>query len=331
MEIDRRSALLAPLAAAFAGTAAAAQTAPPSKAGDFPPGLPQPTETIDLWPGGAPGLPGNPPTEQVTERSTDHAINDRAVTGIAVPRMVVFRPRIPNGSAILITPGGGYRRVVIDREGYECARYFADRGFTCFVLFYRLPGDGWKAGPDTPLQDAQRAMRLIRSRARRYALAPERIAAMGFSAGGHVCADLATRYNAKVYQPVDDADSLTAKPFIAAPIYPVVTMSAPFAHQGSRDLLLGANAGPALEKAHSPQLNVTAQTPPCFLCAAEDDDVVPVENTVMLRTALKANKVPVETHLFANGGHGFGLRKAIGKPIEIWPTLFLNWAQTQGF
>jgi dipeptidyl aminopeptidase/acylaminoacyl peptidase len=95
--------------------------------------------------------------------------------------------------------------------------------------------------------------------------------------------------------------------------------------------LLGANAGSALEKAHSPQLNVTAETPPCFLCAAEDDDVVPVENTVMLRTALKANKVPVETHLFANGGHGFGLRKAIGKPIEIWPTLFLNWAQTQGF
>lgn len=334
MELDRRTAMIAPLAAALAAglaDTAKGQTAPPMKAGDLPPGLPQPTETIDLWPGGAPGMPAAPPTEQVSERSDDHSINDRAVTGIVAPRLVVFRPRIPNGAAIMIMPGGGYRRVVIDREGYELARHFADRGFTCFVLFYRLPGDGWKAGPNTPLQDAQRAMRLIRSKVRDYALAPERIAAMGFSAGGHLCADLATRYNAKVYDPVDAADTLTAKPFVAAPIYPVVTMIPPLAHEGSRELLVGKDAGLAVEKAHSPQLNVTADTPPCFLCAAEDDDTVPVENTVMLRAALKAKKVTVETHLFANGGHGFGLRRAIGKPIHIWPELFLNWARTQGF
>jgi len=330
MEIDRRSALIAPLAAALAAPAFA-QTAPPMKAGDLPPGLPQPTETIDLWPNGAPGMPADPPTEQVTERSPDHSVNDRAVTGITKPRLVVFRPRIPNGAAIMLMPGGGYQRVVIDREGYELARYFSDRGFTCFVLFYRLPGEGWKDAPNTPLQDAQRAMRLIRSRVRDYALAPERIAAMGFSAGGHLCADLATRYNARVYEPVDAADTLTAKPFVAAPIYPVVTMIPPLAHEGSRELLLGKNASLALEKAHSPQLNVTADTPPCFLCAAEDDPAVPVGNTVMLRAALKAHKVTVETHLFANGGHGFGLRKAIGKPVEIWPELFLNWARTQGF
>ena len=330
MEIDRRRALIAPLAAALAAPAFA-QTAPPMKAGDLPPGLPQPTETIDLWPNGAPGMPADPPTEQVTERSPDHSVNDRAVTGITKPRLVVFRPRIPNGAAIMLMPGGGYQRVVIDREGYELARYFSDRGFTCFVLFYRLPGEGWKDAPNTPLQDAQRAMRLIRSRVRDYALAPERIAAMGFSAGGHLCADLATRYNARVYEPVDAADTLTAKPFVAAPIYPVVTMIPPLAHEGSRELLLGKNASLALEKAHSPQLNVTADTPPCFLCAAEDDPAVPVGNTVMLRAALKAHKVTVETHLFANGGHGFGLRKAIGKPVEIWPELFLNWARTQGF
>lgn len=330
MEIDRRSALIAPLAAVLAAPAFA-QTAPPAKVGDFPPGLPQPTETIDLWPNGAPGMPAHPPVEQVTERSPDHSVNDRAVTGITRPRLVVFRPRIPNGAAIMLMPGGGYQRVVIDREGYELARYFSDRGFTCFVLFYRLPGEGWKDAPNTPLQDAQRAMRLIRSRVRDYALAPERIAAMGFSAGGHLCADLATRYNAHVYEPIDAADTLTAKPFVAAPIYPVVTMIPPLAHEGSRELLLGKNASLALEKAHSPQLNVTADTPPCFLCAAEDDPAVPVENTVMLRAALKAHKVIVETHLFANGGHGFGLRKAIGKPVEIWPELFLNWARTQGF
>jgi len=330
MEIDRRSALMAPLAAALAAPVFA-QTAPPAKTGDFPPGLPQPTETIDLWPNGAPGMPADPPTEQVTERSPDHSINDRAVTGITKPRLVVFRPRIPNGAAIMLMPGGGYQRVVIDREGYELARYFSDRGFTCFVLFYRLPGEGWKDAPNTPLQDAQRAMRLIRSKVRDFALAPERIAAMGFSAGGHLCADLATRYNARVYDPVDAADTLTAKPFIAAPIYPVVTMIPPLAHAGSRELLLGKNASLALEKAHSPQLNVSADTPPCFLSAAEDDPAVPIENSVMLRDSLKAHKVTVETHLFANGGHGFGLRKAIGKPVEIWPELFLNWAQTQGF
>lgn len=334
MQIDRRRALIAPLAAALAAgltDAAVAQTAPPAKVGDLPPGLPQPSETIDLWPNGAPGMPANPPTETVTERSDDHSINDRAVTGITRPRLVVFRPRVSNGAAIMISPGGGYTRVVIDREGYELARYFADRGFTCFVLFYRLPGEGWADRANVPLQDAQRAMRLIRSKVADYALAPERIAAMGFSAGGHLCADLATRYNAKVYDPVDAADTLTAKPFVAAPIYPVVTMIPPLAHQGSRDLLLGKDAGAAVEKAHSPQFNVTADTPPCFLCAAEDDPAVPVENTVMLRDALKAHKVTVETHLFANGGHGFGLRHAIGKPIHIWPELFLNWAQTQGF
>jgi len=334
MEIDRRRALIAPLAAALAGSLAepiAAQTAPPAKAGDFPPGLPQPSETIDLWPHGAPGMPANPPVETVSERSRDHSINDRAVTGIAKPRLVVFRPRLPNGAAIMIMPGGGYQRVVIDREGYELARHFAARGFTCFVLFYRLPGEGWKDPANTPLQDAQRAMRLIRARANTYALSPERVAAMGFSAGGHLCADLATRYNADVYAPVDAADTLTAKPFVAAPIYPVVSMSAPLAHMGSREKLIGKDASPALERAHSPQLNVTADTPPCFLCAAEDDPVVPVENTVILRTALKAHEVPVETHLFANGGHGFGLRGAIGKPVAIWPELFLNWARTQGF
>lgn len=334
MEFDRRTALAAPLAALLAAglaDSAVAQTAPPMKAGDMPPGLPQPTETMDLWPGGAPGMPAHPPIEVVTERSDDHSINDRAVSGTSVPRLVAFRPRIPNGAAIMIMPGGGYTRVVIDREGYELARYFAARGITCFVLFYRLPGDGWKAGPDTPLQDAQRAMRLIRSRVREYGLAPERIAAMGFSAGGHLCADLAARYNARVYEPVDDADTLTAKPFIAAPIYPVVSMTLPLAHPGSRALLVGKNASRALEDAHSPQLHMSADTPPCFLCAAEDDDTVPVANTLLLRDALKAHKVTVETHLFANGGHGFGLRKAIGKPVEIWPELFLNWARTQGF
>ncbi|WP_353204880.1 alpha/beta hydrolase [Sphingomonas sp.] len=328
--IDRRQAMLATLALGLPSVAGA-QTAPPRLAGKAPvAGLPEPDETIDLWPKGAPGQPAKALIETVDERSKDSALTDRAVYGISRPRMVVFRPRIPNGNAVLITPGGGYRWVVIDKEGYEIARWLAARGWTCFVLFYRLPGEGWAAGPDVALSDAQRAMRLIRAGARDYGIMPERVAAMGFSAGGHVCADLATRFDASTYAPVDAADALAARPDVAAPIYPVQSMRLPFAHPGSRDLLLGHNPSAALESAHSPEDIVSASTPPTFLVHAEDDSVVPVENTLRLRAALKAKGIAVETHLFTHGGHGFGLRRAAGKPVERWPELFVAWAQTQG-
>jgi acetyl esterase/lipase len=267
----------------------------------------------------------------VDERSRDGQLADRAVVGIVRPRMVVFRPRIPNGSAVMVTPGGGYARVVVDKEGYEIGRWLAARGFTVFVLFYRLPGDGWAAGPDVALADAQRAMRIIRARSRDYGVLPERVASMGFSAGGHVCGDLSTRFGAKVYDPVDAADRLSARPDISAPIYAVQSMSLPVAHAGSRELLIGKDASPALEAAHTPALNVTRATPPTFLAHAEDDPTVPVENSLQYRAALKKAGVPVETHLFTAGGHGFGLRFAAGKPAEIWPDLFIAWARTQGF
>ncbi len=264
------------------------------------------------------------------ERSPDKQLTDRAVFGISRPRLVVFRPERPNGAGLLVMPGGGYRWVVIDKEGYEIGRHLSARGFTVFVLFYRLPGEGWAAGPDVALADAQRAMRLIRHRASDFGLDPARIAAMGFSAGGHVCADLATRFAAAVYQPVDAADSISARPMLAAPIYPVVSMNPPLAHAGSRSLLLGSNATPAQEAAHSPHRNVPPDAPPMFLLHAEDDDSVPVDNSLLLHAALRARAVPVEMHLFTHGGHGFGLRKAIGKPVGIWPDLFLAWAHSQG-
>ncbi|WP_246465687.1 alpha/beta hydrolase [Novosphingobium jiangmenense] len=307
------------------------QTPPPAvPGGPLPPGLPQPAETIDLWPNGAPGQPARALIETVQERSTDRLVTDRAVFGISRPRMAVFRPDRPNGAAVLITPGGGYRWVVVDKEGYEMGRWLAARGFTAFVLFYRLPGEGWASGPDVSLSDAQRAMRLIRHRARDLAIDPERVSAMGFSAGGHLCADLATRFAANTYAPVDAADALSAKPHSAAPIYPVISMSAPDAHPGSRELLVGKSASTALEAAHSPQRNVPKDAPPFFLLHAEDDDAVPVNNTLLLRAALKAQGIRVETHLFEYGGHGFGLRKAIGKPVEVWPELWRAWARTTG-
>ncbi len=331
MTFDRRSFMAASLVSGLMTGEAIAQTAPPM-ATNKPraPGLPQPSETIDLWPKGAPGMPTKPPVETVDERSSDELVTDRAVYGITRPRMAVFRPDRPNGAAVLLTPGGGYKWVVVDKEGYEMARWLAARGFTAFVLFYRLPGEGWASGPDTPLIDAQRAMRLIRHRARDFAVDPERVAVMGFSAGGHVCASLSTRFAAGVYAPVDAADRLSAKPFCAAPIYPVVSMDPAIAHAGSRDLLLGPAPTPALEAAHSPERTVPADAPPHWLLHAEDDDAVPVENTVRLRAALKARGIPVEAHFFEHGGHGFGLRRAIGKPVEAWPDLWRAWARTKG-
>jgi acetyl esterase/lipase len=192
-------------------------------------------------------------------------------------------------------------------------------------LFYRLPAEGWRCGPDTPLIDAQRAMRLIRSRASTFQLDPKRVTAIGFSAGGHVCASLLTRFEAAVYQPVDAADRLSARPDGAAPIYPVISMSAPTAHAGSRAELIGEHASKELERKYNPALNVPPDAPPAFLLHAEDDPAVPVPNTLMLREALLAARVPVETHLYPDGGHGFGLRLSRGHSVEGWQDVLWAW------
>jgi acetyl esterase/lipase len=324
MTVDRRTLLLGTAAAGIAAKAGS-QTPPPSTPESQWLSVPDPTGTIDLWPGLPPGAPAKLPVEQVHERSKDPAFNDRYVTGIAHPRLVVFRPAKPNGGAVMITPGGGYERVVVDKEGYEIARWLVAQGVTAFVLLYRLPGDGWLSGPDTPLQDAQRAMRLIRSSAAQYRIDPKRVVAMGFSAGGHVCASLLTRFAANVYAPVDAADRLSARPNGAAPIYPVISMSAPTAHMGSRDLLIGEHASPELERKYNPALNVPADAPPTFLLQAEDDPAVPIANTLMLREGLLAAKVPVETHLYPDGGHGFGLRLSKGHSVEGWQDVLWAW------
>jgi acetyl esterase/lipase len=310
MELDRRTLMLGSLAAGVA-----AQTPVPA----------EPDTTVALWPGEAPGAPAVLPVEEVRERSADPAYNDRILLHPARPRMAVFRPARPNGAQVLIMPGGGYNWVVIDKEGFEMARWLSARGVTAHVLFYRLPQEGWAAGPDTPLADAQRAMRLIRARA-----LGEKICAIGFSAGGHVCADLVARFDTAIYAPLDAADRLTARPDAAAPIYPVVAMHGPFAHAASRANLIGTNASAALEAAHAPDRHITAAAPPCFLLHAEDDTTVPVQNTLMLRDALKAHGVATETHLFADGGHGFGLRLARGHAVEHWPELYFAWGRRQG-
>lgn len=319
MDLTRRTLVAAPLGA-LAASALPATTFPTRS-----------DERIELWPGGAPGLLENGLSERTTERSTDASAPDRAVTGIRAPRIEVFRAPKPNGAAMLVMPGGGYQRVVIDKEGYELAAWLTAQGITTFVLFYRLPAEGWREASNAPLADAQRAMRLIRHHARRWSIDPARVGAMGFSAGGHLCADLATRFDRKLYESVDAADRLDARPFVAAPIYPVVSMDPAIAHAGSRDNLIGTSPSEALVREHSPDRQVTKATPPCFLAHAEDDATVPIANTLALRAALKAAGVPVETHLFEKGGHGFGYgRRTIGLPAHAWPDLWLGWARSKG-
>ena len=319
--LSRRETLLAGMASGALGSAARAAVA-----GTWPA---FPAEQIDLWPGTPPGAPSVLPVEQVIETGNAQH-HGRMVKGIAHPRMKVFRPSKPNGAALLVTPGGGFSVIVIDVEGYQIGPWLSERGWTVFVLYYRLPGEGWANRADVPLADAQRAMRLIRSRASRYGIDPDKVGALGFSAGGHVCGDLVTRYDAKVYQPVDAADRLSARPMIGAPIYAVQSMSLPLAHAGSRDMLLGPNPTGEMQRAHSPAHNVNAATPPCFMAHAEDDTTVSVENTIEMRAALKAAGVPVETHLFAAGQHGLGLSGPAGEPARHWKEMFALWAKAQG-
>ncbi|MDG2534260.1 alpha/beta hydrolase [Sphingomonas sp. HITSZ_GF] len=323
--MDRRDLLAAAgLTGPLLPLAARAAAAPPA-------GPAKPDASFPLWPGDAPGLLDPNFRDHVVVRNPDPAFPDRAMDHILTPRLDVFRAKKPNGAAMLITPGGGYARVVVDKEGYELGTWLAERGITAFVLFYRLPGDPWKDASNVALADAQRAMRLIRHQAAKWQVDPARVGAMGFSAGGHLCADLATRFDRKVYAPVDAADALDPRPMLAAPIYPVVSMDPAFAHMGSRTQLIGKDADAATAAEHSPERQVGPHTPPCFLCHAEDDATVPVQNTLALRAALKAAKVPVETHLFEVGGHGFGWgRLTQGKPAHAWPELFLAWARGHG-
>jgi acetyl esterase/lipase len=256
---------------------------------------------------------------------------DRFVDQVGRPTLSRYRPENPDGSAVILAPGGGYVREYLDREAGETAQYLAARGVTAFVLRYRLPGEGWQDRPNVPLQDAQRAMRLVRAGAARFGLDPLRVGFMGFSAGGHVSASLATRFGAKVYDAVDGADAIDARPAFCGLLYPVVTMGAG-AHIGSRDHLLGPDPSPDQIAAYSCEKHVSGDAPPAFLCLAADDPLVPpLENSLAMFAAVRAAKVPTEMHVFEEGGHGFGIARMAGKPGAVWPDLFMRWGAAHGF
>ena len=287
-------------------------------------------ETIQLWPGKAPGTPGRLPVGKVAQQSKNPGFNDRWLSGIDRATLMVRRAASPNGTAVLLVPGGGYGFLAIDNEGEEQARWLTARGVTCFILSYRLPGEGWADRALVPLQDAQRAMRVIRARAATYGVDPKRVAALGFSAGGHLAGSLATRHDERTYQPVDAADQQSARPDLAGLIYPVVSLSAPFTHGGSRDALLGPDANEALRRTASVETRVTATTPPIFLAHASDDGLVPIANSIALYQAMLGQQRETEFHGFDKGGHGFGVRLPKTVPASAWPDLFAAYAKRLG-
>ena len=314
---SRRALIAGALAASAASSGAMAEA--------------DPAEIVKLWPGLPPGSPAKPPRTVVFDRVATSGYPDRIATEIGEPLMTVFRPARPNGAAILVIPGGGYIRVTIDKEGFETARRWAEAGITAFVLRYRLPAEGWANPADTPLQDAQRALRLIRAHTAQYGVDPRRIAVMGFSAGGHLGASLCTRFDASVYAPVDAADAVSARPDLAMLAYPVMLMDGPFAHAGSVQALLGGHPAPERATAYSPHLHVSGAVPPTFMIHAADDPSVPLDNSLAYVAALRAAQIPVELHVFEEGGHGFGIFLARGKPAAAWPDLFLTWARRRAF
>ncbi|HJV41170.1 alpha/beta hydrolase [Caulobacter sp.] len=326
--LNRRGALAVFVTGVLGSLAARKAEAAAVKKSGAP--LADPTEVITLWPNGAPGGEGVTAEEAIVDRTPTGGQRDRAQVHTRKPTLVVFRPKTPNGAAVMLIPGGAYERVVLDKEGYETARWLSARGYACFVLFYRMPGDGWAAGGDAPLQDAQRGVRLIRSKAVAMGFSPDRVAIMGFSAGGHLAANLTTRFDAPAYAPIDAVDQLPTKPNLSALIYPVISLDPAIAHGGSRKQLLTQDASPERALALSPEKQVREGLSPVFLLHAVDDKTVPVENTIVMFTALKAKAVPTEIHVFEEGGHGFGLRFTADKPVSAWPGLFAAFAARHG-
>ena len=262
--------------------------------------------------------------------SGDSTYRQLWIKGVAQPEVNVFRPALPDGSAILVIPGGGYGFIAAQNEGLDVAERFNAERSTVFVLTYRLPGEGWTNRSLVPLQDAQRAMRLIRSRAAEFRIDPARLGTIGFSAGGHLAADLAVSHAARLYAPVDAADRLSARPAFVGLVYPVISHDPKLSEGSTGPNLLGDNPTASEVAARSPALHVTSDTPPSFIAAAFDDGLIHIDNSLAWIDACRRAKVPVEAHLFADGGHGFGLHLPKDMPGSRWPDMFALWMRKHG-
>jgi acetyl esterase/lipase len=268
--------------------------------------------TLPLWPHGAPGAQPNPAAEIDTTTAKDRLVADKPVIrigNVSVPTLTLYTPTAENtGAAVVVFPGGAYRILAIDLEGTEVCDWLTSAGIACILVKYRVPDSGPYPKSAAALEDAQRALGIVRSHAAEWHIDTHRIGVLGFSAGAHLAAALSTHFDQRVYDSVDAADQLTCRPDFAVIVYP------------------GYLALTEQNFAPNPDIRASEQTPPSFIVQAEDDPVH-VENATVYFQALKNAKVPAELHVYAQGGHGYGLRRT-PLPITVWPQLVETWLHT---
>jgi acetyl esterase/lipase len=263
---------------------------------------------VEVWPGEAPGEVGGV-GEEMTLPPREGETPVRRLTNVTRPTLTIYQPPAEKhtGTSVVICPGGGYRILAIDKEGEEVAAWLNTLGVTGIVLKYRIPAREGQPKHQAPLQDAQRAISLVRTRAKEWNLNPARIGILGFSAGGHLSATAATNHDKRHYAPIDAIDQASCRPDFAVLVYPA------YLTDGNQ---------------LSPEIRVNESTPPVFFVHAGDDRISS-ENSIQMYLALKRHGIPAELHVYASGGHGFGLRPS-AKPCSTWPTQCAAWLKSQG-
>ncbi len=272
-------------------------------------------EPIPIWPGAAPGETGALPPEQDMSKPSDKAVGGKPLIrlgNVSTPTITVFSPpkEKNTGAAVVVCPGGGYNILALDLEGTEVCEWLNSIGVTGVLLKYRVPGRKDQPPRLAPLQDAQRALGLVRQRAGEWGIDPKRVGILGFSAGGHLAANASNNYEPRAYPPVDDADKQSCRPDFAVLIYPAY-----LTQKDKADEL-------------APELKITAQTPQTFLAMSQDDPIR-VEGPIFYSLALKKEKVPFELHTYPTGGHGYGLRPSEHN-ATTWPARVADWMKTRG-
>ena len=273
------------------------------------------------------GVPNSKPTPPAYVEKDDKSNNDQWVTGVSIPTITPFLPAkgTANGAAVIICPGGGYAGLSMEKEGYKVAQAFNSFGVTAYVLKYRLPSDEIMIDKTIgPLQDAQQAVYLVRKNAAGWGIDPNKIGIIGFSAGGHLASSEGTHFD-KVL--VADKENISVRPDFMILLYPVISFG-PMAHVGSRENLIGKTPPPQLTDLFSNERQVNTNTPITFLVHAGDDNVVPVQNSLLFYDSLLAAKVKAEMHVFESGGHGFGLNNPKSK--DKWMDWCKNWMEQNG-
>jgi acetyl esterase/lipase len=269
--------------------------------------------TLPIWPQGAPGSAPGAPAEVDTTTAKDNLIAGKPLIrlgNVSIPTITLYEPRGVNGAtpAVVVFPGGGYHILAIDLEGTEVCDWLNSAGVACVLLKYRVPDSGPYPKSPAALEDAQRALGLVRQHATEWGVDPNRVGVLGFSAGAHLAAALSTHFDQRLYPPQDAADQLSCRPDFAVIVYP------------------GYLANAEQDMAPNPDIQPTEKTPPSFIVQAEDDPVH-VENATTYFLQLKNAKVPAELHIYAEGGHGYGLRRT-ALPVTTWPQAVEIWLHT---